>query len=138
MCPHRDSPVLRSVVRPDAGVLAAPRCVTHRSEGQRPVLRLGSHLLAHQYFTPRCVHMLNVRTQGRRDFRQTSPCPVPRGECFLESTGFKHMSSKKESRTDGVCVPLEPELPSTFAFFSAAPWQQPGVRCQFTCRGEWS
>lgn len=33
------------------GVLTAPHCVTHRSEGQRPARRLGSPLSTHHYFT---------------------------------------------------------------------------------------
>lgn len=49
---YEDSPVLRSVVRAVAGELAAPHCVIHGSEGQKPAGCLGSHLLSHQYFTP--------------------------------------------------------------------------------------
>lgn len=78
----RDSPVLRSVVRPVVGLLAAPRCVIHRSEGQRPAGHLGSHLLPHQYFTPdtfsRWLALFNS-TQMRRHLGKMldPPCLLP-------------------------------------------------------------
>lgn len=116
----RDSPVLMSVVRPVAGVLTAPRCVMHRSEGQRPARRLGSPLSTHQYFTSdtfTCwLAPFRTRDLILHTCLATHPSWTKGGRQNVSYRSSRSLERKKKLH---VC-PCPP--PINLCFSSTAPW----------------
>lgn len=124
--PPRDSPVLRSVVRPVAGVLAAPHCVIHRWEGLRPagafrITPVAPSIFYTWYFYLLTCSLLQQTNEETLEKKVRSPMSssLPRGQRFLESRRKKHtIRAKRASNKLHVCPSDASKLPSTFAL----PW----------------